>query len=174
MISILRDIKKIIINATVAIKFVTFKIGDKSIESDSKILFPDGFISINSKSKALIQNIQETNYSFFVNDSYEIIKEYSLVDSDVFIGRIGNYILFSGGNFSLNSANINLSSTNINLNCTNLNITCDDINITVANNITINGIALSFSGGKVSIAGNEVAVVGGATQTCGNIVSSVQ
>lgn len=160
MISILRDVKKLIINATVAIKFVTFKLGDKGIESDSRILFPDGFISINSKSKALIQNIQETNYSFLVNDSEEIIKEYSLVDSDVFAGRIGNYILFRGGNLDIKTKN--------------LNITCDDINITVANNITINGIALSFSGGKVSIAGKEVAVVGGSTQTGGNIVSSGQ
>lgn len=160
MISILRDVKKLIINATVAIKFVTFKLGDKGIESDSRILFPDGFISINSKSKALIQNIQETNYSFLVNDSEEIIKEYSLVDSDVFAGRIDNYLLFRGGNLDIKTKN--------------LNITCDDINITVANNITINGIALSFSGGKVSIAGKEVAVVGGSTQTGGNIVSSGQ
>ena len=61
MVSILRDVKKLIINATVAIKFVTFKLGDKGIESDSKILFPDGFISINSKSKALIQNNEKLN-----------------------------------------------------------------------------------------------------------------
>jgi len=159
MINILRNVRKLIINATVAIRFVTFKIGKKIIESDSNILFPDGFVSVNSKSKALIHNIQEDNYGFFVNDAEEIIKKHSLVDQDIFAGRADNYLLFRDGNLDIKTKS--------------LNIVCDDVNITT-NNITINGVALSFSNGKFSVTGKEVAVVGGATQTGGNIITSGQ
>ena len=154
MTSILRTIKKLIIETTIAIRFATWKVEGTDVDNDAKVLFSDGLISINSQSKSMIHQLQADRYGFLVGDGEEIIKEHSLVDNDLFLGRIDNYLLFREGNLKLNCKELDLTATDINVNC-------DSININVANNITINGIVFSFVGNKVSIAGKEIAVIGG-------------
>lgn len=195
MINILRDIKKLIINGTVAIKFITWKIEDTDVERKASVLFSDGVISINSKSKSFIHQVQADRYAFFVDDAEEIISKYSLVDGDLFIGRIDNYLLFRDNNLNIKcnkfildcdevnieANDITINTTNLTKNATTININADVINevattsINITGNFILNGIPFSVAAGKLSISGKELAVVGGDVNlSTGEIITSGQ
>ncbi|MGK0468873.1 hypothetical protein [Clostridium sp.] len=166
MISVLRKVKKLIINGIVSINFASWKIGGKDVDIDAKMIFNDGFISINSSSRAIVHQMQANRYGFFVDSAEDLIKEYSLIDGDLFAGRKDNYFLFRGGNLKMKSKDITLD-------CDKLNISCNSIDINVTNTITINdNIILSFVGDKISINGKEIAVIGGAVNLTSGLINS--
>lgn len=154
----LRPIKKIFLENGLVARFVRWEIEQDSIEDDVDVLFPDGIISINSKSNAWIVDFGAKNYSILTDYGKEIIELYSLKDEDLFIGRKENYFLFRDGN--------------VNVKTKELNIDCDDINVNVANSITVNGVSLTFTGNKMLINGNKVAVVGGVANTTTGIIET--
>lgn len=164
IINILRDIKKLIINNGLSAKYNLWSIGDKNIERDVDVIFPDGLISINSSSKIQVTDFGERNRAKIVTYAADLINKYSIVDGDVFLGRDSNYLLFRNGSLSI-------QSTNLDININELNIDCEDININVTNAITINNVPLTFVGDKMLINGKEIAVVGGDINPSTNKIS---
>jgi hypothetical protein len=160
MINILRFIKNISLNGRYFVNFIKWKIDGESIEDKVPLLFPDGLISINSKSRSWISNFIMKRNAFLFDYQEELISKYSLKDGDTFLGRDGNYVLIRDGEMTIKTDKLNVET--------------NDVDITVANAITINGISLTFSGNKVSIEGNEIAVVGGTTNAPATITGSGQ
>ena len=143
----LRTINKLITGDGLSLNFTRWKIGADTLTNDVDVLFPDGIISINSLSKAVISKFQSEHKAVLADYSVDLIAKYNLVDGDIFLGRDSNYLLFREGSLSIESDQ--------------LNIDCNDVNITVANSITVNGIELTFVADKMLINGAEIAVVGG-------------
>lgn len=163
--NIFRNIKKLLINSTVFLKFSCWKIDGFDLDKEADVLFPDGLISINSSSKAIIQEVQSDLYAQLVNNGQEIIEKNSLKEGDIFSGRLENYLLFRDGNLKIKSKTLEVD-------CNQFNISCNSININVSNIVINNNINLSFVGDKISINGKEIAVLGGTVNLTTGIINN--
>lgn len=153
----IRKIKKLIIGTVVKTYFPTYFIENQSVDISSDIYFIDGVIGINSSSKVLTGKSDATRYAFIIERYEDLIKELSLVDNDVLVGRSSNYLLFRDGKLSVVSSEIDVT----------------------ADKITFNGVELYSDSGKIKIkVGDtlkEVVVVGGTVNTTtGEIITSGQ
>jgi len=103
-------------------------------------------------------------YGITLDKYAKLIKDYSLKDGDVFLGRNRNYLLFRNGNQSLKSGTLTVEANEVNV---------------VANKINFNGVELYSEGGKIKVKVGatlkEMVVVGGTVNlSTGQIITSGQ